>query len=253
VGLAIGLALEASAPDGRKGTWIGGLFASPGASRLMARTRFSPDEPVDVQVLAPSTHSTAYVEIDDALGRAWATSIALTASGASRSGVARGPKLAPGIYWAVAAGDPEGASELGAGTSTRPFFVAKDDEAALAMGPDADGCALPRDIREYERALATCLALAVAAPVPRWTALDGFDAQRARSADRRGRGLAIALGAIAAAVLLEVALLLRAAAEARMKVQGALPTERRRWTIAVAILAALLGFALLAAFLARLS
>jgi hypothetical protein len=254
VGLAIGLELVARAPDGRKGAWLGGLFASPGAARIATRARWSPQEPVEIEVVAPSTRSAAYVEIDDAHGRAWATAIPLGASsGGAPGGVARGPKLAPGLYWAVAAGDAVGASELGAGTSTRPFFVADSDEQALRSGEDVEACAPPRDVRESGRALSTCLALAVARPVPRWPALDGFDAQRARSAERRARGLGIALGAIATAVLLEVALLLRAAAEARMQaIEGTLPTAGRRWTLAVALLTALLGFALLAAFLARL-
>ena len=126
------------------------------------------------------------------------------------------------------------------------------DEEALALGPDAETCALPRDARENARAIDSCLALAVAAPVPRWVALDGFAAQKVRDAERRGRGLAVALGGVAIAVLLEGALLLRAAALGRLVVDG-VAASGRRWTVAVAILTGLLGFALLAAFLVRLS
>jgi hypothetical protein len=153
----------------------------------------------------------------------------------------------------VAAGDATGAAAVEAGTSARPFFVAASDDAALSLGSDRDGCTPARDLREAERALATCLALAVEQPIARWKALDGFDVQRARGARRRSRGLAVALGALVLAVLLEAALILRSAASARIDVGVAGPGDRQRWTIAVAVLAGLLGFALLAAFLARLA
>jgi hypothetical protein len=254
VGLAIGLELEARTPDGRKGTWIGGLFASPGAAAITTRARWSPDEPVEIDVSAPPTRSAVYVEIDDASGRAWATWSALAPSQGfpPRAGI-RAPGLPAGLYWAVAASDATGASALGSGTSARPFFVAASDDAALALGGDPEACAPARDLREMDRALSTCLALAVPRPVERWKALDGFDAQRARSARRRSHGLALALGAVGLAVLLEAALILRSAASARIDLGTARPAERQRWSVAVAVLAGLLGFALLAAFLARLA
>jgi hypothetical protein len=251
-GLAIGLALDARASDGRTGSWIGGLVASPGAPRLATRSRWSPDEAVEVSVLAPPTRSTAYVEIDDAAGRAWATSVDLSATGGGATAEVRAPRLAPGLYWAVASSDPVGASTLGAGSSARPFFVARTDEEALALGPDRDTCALPHDLRETPGAIGSCLAVVVETPVGRWLALDGFAAERERDAEKRARGLAVALGGVAIAVLLEAALLLRAAAVARVAVDGALPVDRRRWTVVVALLTGLLGFALLAAFLVRL-
>jgi hypothetical protein len=258
-GLAVSLALDAQATDGanvRKGIWIGGLVASPGGARVVTRPRWSPDDTIDVAVSAPSTHSTAYVEIDDARGRAWATSVELTPTpGGPATGEAHAPKLGGGLYWAVASGDSAGAASLGAGTAAQPFFVARTDGEALALGTDDAACALPRDVRETSRAVGTCLALAVAAPVARWIALDGFAAQRARDAARRSRGLGVALGGVAAAVLLEVAILLRAAAAsgAAVTAEGGIPVERRGFGVAVALLTGLLGFALLAAFLVRLS
>jgi hypothetical protein len=258
-GLAVSLALDAQAADGanvRKGVWIGGLVASPGGARVVTRPRWSPDDTIDVAVSAPSTRSTAYVEIDDARGRAWATSVDLTPTpGGPATGEAHAPKLERGLYWAVASGDSAGAAALGAGTAARPFFVARTDGEALALGTDDDACALPRDVRETSRAVDTCLALAVAAPVARSIALDGFAAQRARDGARRSRGLGVALGGVAAAVLLEVAILLRAAAAsgAAVTAEGGIPVERRGFRIAVALLTGLLGFALLAAFLVRLS
>ena len=87
--------------------------------------------------------------------------------------------------------------------------------------------------------MSSCLALSPITPTPRWIALDGFVGQRALDHAARARGLAVALGAIAIAVLLEAALLWRAAA------------RRPAGTVAVAILVGLLGFALLAAFIVR--
>ncbi len=146
----------------------------------------------------------------------------------------------------------------------RPFFVAKSDEEALSFGRDPDACAPPHDVRETSRAVDTCLAMAVASPVPRWIALDGFAEVRARDAARHARGLAVALGGVALAILLEAALLLRSAG-ARIGIgverpggergwRAGLPVDRRRrGSVAVALLIGLLGFALLAAFLVRMS
>ena len=121
----------------------------------------------------------------------------------------------------------------------RPFFVAASDEAALAFGTDPEACAPPRDVREKASAGLACLALSAIAPAPRWMALDGFVMQRALDRDARAKGLAVALGALAIAVVLEATLLLRAAAGGRAR------------TVAVAVLVGLLGFALLAAFIVR--
>jgi hypothetical protein len=172
-------------------------------------------------------------------------------------GEARGPRLKAGLYWATSADEPVGASALGPGTLARPFFVARTDEEALSFGHDPDACTLPHDGRETGRAVDTCLAMATASPVARWIALDGFAAARIRDAERHARGLAVALGGVAVAVLLEAALLLRSAGAAQVSEGDSVPGARldgpRRWSIAVALLTGLLGFALLAAFLVRLS
>jgi hypothetical protein len=254
--------LDARSPDGRSGTWTGGLFMSPGAPALDTRTRWAPGEPVALDVTMPTVRPAAYVEIDDASGRAWAAALPLEARGDGTSHAAVVSRaLAPGLYWAVASDDANGggaangANAAGAtgghasrGTSAwaaapivRPFFVAASDEAALGFGPDADACIPPRDPRETSSAVSACLALTVARPVPRWIALDGFAAQRALDRDARMRGLAVALGAIAVAILLEGTLILRSA-----RGRGG-----RRRTVAVAVLVGLLGFALLAAFIVR--
>ncbi|HEX8792871.1 MAG TPA: hypothetical protein VF765_18120 [Polyangiaceae bacterium] len=248
-------------PGDNRGEWAGGLFISPGGSRIAMQDRYVPGAPVALEVTVPTVRKVAYVEVDSAAGRAWAAAAPLPPSDAQMPRAAlQVPPLAPGLYWAVAADDPTGASTLGPGTMARPFFVADSDDAALLFGTDPDVCALPRDIRETSRILAACLALVAPAPVARWTALDGFAFQRARDAHRRAQGLSIALGAIAVAVILEVVLLLRIVAASRARLRAASREDDARealrtarvWGIVVSLLVAMLGFALLGAFLVRL-
>jgi hypothetical protein len=279
-GLAVTATFDARSPDGRSGTWIGGLFMSPGAPQIETRARWAPDEPVGLDVTMPTVRPGAYLEIDDARGRAWAAALPLEAraDGTSHATVAA-PSLAPGLYWAVAAADANGANAAGAwsaGTIVRPFFVAASDDAALRFGSEPSACAAPRDPRETSNAVGACLALVAPTPAPRWLALDGSVVQRALDRDARTRGLAVALGALAIAILLESTLLLRAAHRSdhggprlddaaqdavQDELQGELHDEtydepqgkplRQRGTVLVAILVGLLGFALLAAFIVR--
>lgn len=242
------------------GEWVGGLHVSPGAAELQTLPRWAPTEDPEIDVVAPTQRALVYVEVDDNRGRVWATSAPLEAkaTGALPSAAIRVPRLAPGLYWAVAASDPHGASELGPGTSARPFFVASTDEAALAFGIDPAVCVPRTDARDNPSALWPCLAVAQPRPVERWIALDGTAAERAHARMRRSRGVAIAVGALGVAALLELALLLRAAAQSRARLRLPFePSDARpsalalSWTVAVALLVALLGFVLLAAFVER--
>ena len=268
MGFAVPLLLDAEyagartgPPAANTGDWAGGLFISPGASRIDMQDRYASGVPIALQVTVPTVRKTAYVEIDDVAGRAWAVAAALPPSDAQMPRAAlQAPPLAPGLYWAVAADDPMGAAKLGSGSITRPFVVADSDEAALAFGTDHDACVAPADIRETSRVLSACLALVAPAPVARWTALDGFAFQGARNARRHALGLSIALGAIVIAVILECLLLFRAVINSRARLRAAsaengdgegLPTGRV-WGIVVSVLVAMLGFALLGAFLIRL-
>lgn len=262
VGLAVMVTLHAHAAEGRAGEWIGDLTMSPGAAQVETRHRWGPDEDPEVDLVDPTARKSAYVEVDDSRGRAWAATVALTArvDGTSRVGV-HVPRLAPGLYWAIASTAPFGIAEAETRTARRPFFVAANDAAALAFGTDPQACTAPPDVRESSRALCACLALSAEAPIPRWMALDGFSSQTARDLGRRASGLRIALGAIFVAVLLEMALLLRvvAASRARFPVDAEDDDAARRiaparWLgVLIALLVALLGFALLAAFLVRLA
>jgi hypothetical protein len=260
MGHAVAMTLHVRAPGGGTGSWAGALFVSPGAAQISARDRYSPDEEPALDVVVPNVRSTSYVEVDDVRGRAWAAAIPLAApeGGLPRAAV-RAPRLAPGLYWAVASSDPAASALLGPGTIARPFFVAGSDEQALAFGTDRDECAPPRDPRELARAVGVCAALVGPTPVPRRTVLDGFVAQHARRANRRTRGLAVALGAIAVAMALETVLLLRTARYARAQLRAAASGESelvdtradRSGKLAIGLLVAMLGFVLLAAFLAR--
>ncbi|HXN33935.1 MAG TPA: hypothetical protein VN894_18825 [Polyangiaceae bacterium] len=258
MGYGVALVLHARSRDGKAGDWAGALFASPGGAQIVARDRYAPDEQPAFDVVMPNVRTIAYVEIDDARGRAWGAALPLESSdsGLPHASV-RAPKLAPGLYWAVASGDPAAGAQLGPGTIARPFFVASSDQAALAFGLDEE-CVRPGDPRETPRAIGVCLALAGATPVPRWTALDGFSAQHALDGQRRARGLGVALGAIVTALLLETVLLLRAARRSDSLREATTENgdppgakARRAGTVGIALLVALLGFALLAAFLVR--
>ena len=255
-----GASLRARARDGRTGEWIGGLYASPGGAGIETRARWAPDEQAQVDVIVPTARRTEYVEVDDARGRAWAAALDLagTSGDLPRASV-RVPRLRSGLYWAVAASDPDGAARLGPGTTVRPFFVAPSDREALALRGAALGCEARLDPRDVPRALWPCLATAGARTAARWTALDGLVSRRAADLTRRARGRTAALAAVLIAALLEGTLLLRAAVRSRAGLVAALGDEpayaarplRRAGQVTIALLVALLGFALLAALLAR--
>jgi hypothetical protein len=260
VGHAVTMTFNARSAEGRRGVWAGALFVSPGAAQLRVRQRIAPEEEPLLEVVVPTVRRTAYVEVDDSKGRAWAAVLNLSAeAGAMPRAKVRAPRLAPGLYWAVVSGDPAGAAQLGPGTLAQPFAVAATDAAALAFGLDPSVCAPPLDPRDSPRVLSVCLALSAARPVPRWVALEGFSQGRATEERRRARGLGLALTAIALAVILEGVLVFRAAlaTRARLRVppEGAeapLPTQAHpAWTVAVALLVGVLGLVLLAAFVAR--
>jgi hypothetical protein len=266
-GFAISLALHARTTDGRTGEWRGGLFESPGAVKIETRRRWGPDEAPAVTLVAPTPRAIEYFEIDDAVGRVWATAATLvSASDGSSIATVFSPALPSGLYWAIAASDPAGASMLGPGTAVLPFFVAPSDAAALQLGTDSAECAGSGAASPSPRALGPCLALATNAPIARWTALDGFLAKNAVLRQKHLRGMAIAVGAIVVAMALEALLMFRAAGQGRRQPIPAGDTRddgdpggrttgelamSPAFRSAVAILVALLGFALATAFVLR--
>jgi len=259
-GLALSFSFTARTQEGLTGEWVGGLQAAPGGAWIRVRERYGTNEGPEIEIVAPSSRASAYLEVDDARGRAWATTLTFASAGqGAPTAFARAPPLAPGLYWAVVASDPSGAEQLAPSASVRPFFVAPSDEAALRLGPDPGECVAERDVREMPRALSACLAVAPFAAVPRWTALDGFDGRRGLDRQRRDRGLAVAVGALALAGMLELLLLLRAATRSAAhfpaELSAAAPprviSSAGAGRVALALFISLLGFALLAVFLLR--
>jgi hypothetical protein len=263
LGFAISLGLRARIADGRTGAWRGGLFASPGAVKIETRERWAPGETAAIRLVAPTVRPGEYFEIDDGNGRVWAAAVSLVqASDGTSSATVVTPALPPGLYWAVASTDPGGATMLGPGTATLPFFVAANDQTAARFGTDPAECAAPADADGPSRALGPCLAVAAALPVARWTALDGFSEKNGKLRDKRRRGMAIAGSGALVAMALEALLVFRAAARGRRLRQVrnvAEPGERPQAELTlsppllstIALLIALLGFALVAAFVLR--
>jgi hypothetical protein len=260
-GHAVSMFFHARATDGRTGDWAGALMISPGAPEVRVPARVGPDEAPAVQVVTHTTRPTAYVEVVDGHGRAWADSLAYPADeSAASTVVATLPELAPGLYWAIAGDSPGGASELAPGTAVRPFFVAASDEAALAFGKDAAECAPPSDLRGAGRALSVCLALAPPPPAPRWVALEGFSERHKKEAAKRSKGVTISLVAIVSGAILEALLLVRAATRSRARLRALENAEEgaeadivtRGWVAVMVVLVAMLGFAMLATFVARM-
>ena len=252
VGLAVALRVHAWTAGGPVGDWEGGLYVSPGAASLQTRLRWSQRATPTLEIAAPPTSRAIYLEVDNERGRAWADFVTLPASADAKVDL---PALLPGLYWAVAAADAKGATTLGPGTAALPFFVAESDAQACAFGVAPCDCGPA--IEAASNDLVSCLATAPVRPVARWVALDGFAAKQARTATERSRGLAIAVGALIVAALIEAAVLLRAAVVSRVRMGFAAGSiagsERasRALGVAIALLVAVLGFALLAAFLVQ--
>ena len=214
-----------------------------------------------IDVVVPTVRATAYLEVDDAKGRAWAAAMPVDGgAGEMPRATVRVPKLAPGLYWAVEAGDPVGCRKLGPGTVARPFFVAATDEAALAFGTDRG------DVRPPARSAGNG---ARRQHLPR----AGGGDTRARGG-RRSRGSRCSTRATRRSVpagwhsrsagsssrwssrrsCFCAPRSRRARSSTRWRRVTASATGRlvgRAWTVGIGLLVAMLGFALLAAFLAR--
>ena len=246
----------------RKGEWAGALAAAPGGCGVSLPGRIQPATLHTFEVIAPTRRSHAYIEVNDAVGRAAATAPALKldSRGAPRASFDL-PKLAPGLYWIAVSGDPQAAATGGSATIVQPFFVAATDDDALALGLSRDGCAPPPDPRDAKRATGPCLALAAAGPFPRWTALEGFASVRVRETANRARGMAISVSSVVVAAALEALLILAAVAESRRRLRvsqeragedhASLVVRHGALRVAIGLLVALLGFGLVLALVLR--
>jgi hypothetical protein len=241
----VGLRIDAKEGE-RQGVWFGALPVAPGAFFVRA-PRFVPEGKAETAVLvAPNPRDVVYAEVNDERGRVLAAALPLRIEEGDPVPRARLeiPPLAPGLHWIVVSGEPRGAERLSGATVAKPFLVggAPDvrPEEACSIGP--------------------WLARRPATGFPRWLAVDGMATRGAENRARRRAGLFIGLVSLLAAAVLEVLLLTAAAREARTAMLLAdldePEVERARVTakppgggLAVALLVAILGFALLAALM----
>ena len=256
------LGIKAQSEAGALGEWAGTLATAPGASHGALPARLAPDTPYSFELVGASEHL-AYVEIQDAQGRVWADTIAFVAdaNGAPRATV-RMPRLHDGLHWLVTSGTPSGAEKMSAGTLVDPFFVASTDEGALRLGSSQEVCASPRDADAMPRAIGPCVTLSsTPGPFARWIALEGFASKHAHDADRRLRGIVIALGALVVAATLEGLIIVTGVRDSRRRLRASgegSSDEMKKAAprvgvlrIAIALLVALLGFALIAILVLR--
>jgi hypothetical protein len=238
------LATSTSHPE-TKGEWFGALPVAAGAFYpsidpvLPARTEAT------AVLIAPNPRNVVYAEIDTINERVFAAALHVAVEPGDPTPRAKMaiPPLEPGQYWLVVSGEPRGAEHLSGATITRPFFVREKKNMYVACedGPDLAQRAPPAD------------------GFPRWIALDGLPARSAGNRGKHRLGLLIAMVALTAAGLLEAILLAAASREARVQLQLAeldegvdaekVTAKPPGGGLAIAILAAVLGFALLAALL----
>lgn len=243
----VGVQIDAKDPEGRSGTWFGPLPVAPGAF-FVGMPRYVPEGKAETAVLvAPNPRNVVYAEVDDEQGRAFAAALPV--------GVEQGdptprahfeiPPLAPGLHWLVVSGEPRGAEKLAGAAVAKPFMVGTPGDAVKV----GEACSL-----------GPWLARRPAAGFPRWLAVDGMATRGASNRARHRAGLFIGLFSLFAAALLEMLLLTAASREARAVMLLAEldepEAERAKVTakspgggLVIALLVALLGFALLAAML----
>lgn len=227
--------------EGEKGEWFGPLPVAPGAF-FVGMPRVVPErEPQTVVLVAPNPRHVVYAEVDDERGRvaAAALPVALDPGDAIPRARFTLPPLARGLHWLVVSGEPRGAEHLAGAAIAKPFVV----------GEEMDACSLGPYLAKHP-----------AEGFPRWLALDGMAVRGAANRARHRLGLFIGLVALAAAAAIDVLLLIAASREARAVMLLAdldgPDADRDRVTakppggsLAIALLLAVLGFALLAVLL----
>jgi hypothetical protein len=215
-----GVSLHAK-KDQKEGLWFGPIRVAGGASHVLAPMRIAPGVARGVDVTAAGPKGTIYAEIDDAEGRAAAAILA------APNATFALPPLGEGLYWIVTSNDPRGPEAIEGGTVARPVLV-----SAEAL----DTCAL-----------AAKLAPNAATGFPRTVLVDGFAGHAAVMREKKRLGTAIGLGALAIAALLEGLLVVGAARRAKVELEPRFSRKSPVGSVAIGLLAALLGFALMAA------
>jgi hypothetical protein len=227
------------------GKWFGALPVAPGAFFVSVPRTLPEGKATEAVLIAPNPRHVVYAELDDEKGRVAAGALAVGVEPGDPTPRARFPlpPLAAGLHWLVVSGEPRGAEHLGGATIAKPLLVGHAD------GVDADR---PCSVGPW-------LAQHPASGFARWVALDGLPQRSAANRGRHRLGLGIGLVALLAAALLEAILLVAGARGARDALQRRMAAleggaEASRVTappagggLAVALLVAVLGFALLAA------
>jgi hypothetical protein len=242
----VGLRIDVRDAEGQTGAWYGALPVAPGAFAITMPRRVSEGEGVKAEILAPNPRHVAYVEIDDAQGRVYASALTLVERKERLwpAAVFSIPPLSPGLHWLVVAGEPRGAEGMTGASIGRPFWVGPPPGAALP-----EPCGLGPWLSQRQH---------LGLPKRLW--LDGLT-MRGTAAERRRRlGLALGFGALLVGAALEALLLIGLARLSRARMEREtmdLDTSERHLmtqgtpggSVGVAVLLAVLGFGLLAALL----
>ena len=250
-GHVVGLQIEARAPDGKKGVWFGALPVAPGAFFVGAPRHVPEGKAETVVLVAPNPRNVVYAEVDDERGRVFAAALPLAVEPGDPVPRARFemPPLASGLHWIVVSGEPRGAERLAGAAIAKPFLVGDAPDSLGERVRPGEACSI-----------GPWLAKRPATGFPRWLALDGMATRGASNRASHRLGLFIGLVSLLAAAVLEVLLLTAASREARAAMLLAELDEpeadRRRvvakppgGSLAIAILVAMLGFALLGALM----
>jgi hypothetical protein len=238
---AMGLRAETKGDAATKhGEWYGALPVAPGAAYVHVPDESPAGSPLLFDVVVPTVLPRLYAEVDDEAGRAFAAALDVERTATGAQALVRVRPLPAGSYWLVTSGDPRGAESLSGSAVARPFVVGASATAARGeLGPRLSTLAPPH--------------------FARFIALDGLPGKRSADGGRRQRGLFLAFGSLAIAAALETLLILRGVERSRRelaRVAAMLDEDERAIerrfsaaSVAIGLLLALLGFALLAALL----
>lgn len=231
------------------GEWLGIMPVAAGAFYIGIDRVLEENKATAAVLVAPNPRNVAYAEIQDRRGRIAAAALEPKVEAGDPTPRARFeiPPLAAGLYWIVASGEPRGGEHMTGAATARAFLVGKGPPGAYLNA--ADLCSA-----------GPYLAQQTATGVKRWVALDGLPKRSSANRFRHNLGMAIAMISLLAAALLETLLLIAASREARITLQLAELDDEDKPTeavtakppgggLAIALLIAILGFALLAALL----
>lgn len=232
-----------------KGDWFGPMPVAAGAFFIGVPRTVAESAPLTAVLVAPNPRTVVYAELHDRKGRVAAAALPVAVEPGDPTPRARFalPPLAPGVYWVVASGEPRGGENLAGAAIGRPFLVGS---APAGSGIDAsDTCSV-----------GPWLAQKATPAVARWVAVDGLPARSASNRSRYRLGMLIAMVSLLAAAILEALILAAASREARIVLELAEldetdPSAQKvtarppGGSLLIAILVAVLGFALLAALL----